>query len=255
MINLDSLKNGAHEIGFRPKRQGVYKILTPFYYEDGDMYDIFLEILPGTPERLKITDYGLTIMKLSYTLDINTKPRKEALTAIVAQNRAKFDNGEIFVETSPDTFQQHLYMLSHTLMKVSCIELLNRGLVKSLFYELFQDFVKDSLSSSLGNQKITSDFAPLPDDEHLIVDFKIHAPKPIFLYGVKDSIKASKVIIGCLNFQQNNIPFRSLIVHEDFDKLDSFNKKQITNISDKQFWSLEDFIKGGMVYVNRELVA
>ncbi|MCL1786651.1 MAG: hypothetical protein FWG38_01585, partial [Defluviitaleaceae bacterium] len=81
------------------------------------------------------------------------------------------------------------------------------------------------------------------------------AHRPIFLYPVKDNAKASKVIISCLNFQQKNVPFRSLIVHENFEKLDGFNKKQITNISDKQFYTLDDFERDGSAYIERELSA
>ena len=249
--SLDNIKHNLGDINFRLKRQGIYKIIVPFFYEDGDMYDIFLELSPSDPNRLRISDHGLTVMKLSYVFDFDTPTKKEVLNSIVSQNRANIVNGEIFVDASPDMFQQYLYQMLQTLMKVSNLDVLSRETVKSMFYDLFNEFVREAFR----DLNIVDHYTPMPSDENLVVDYKIDARRPIFLYGVKDSAKASKVIISCLNFQQNDIPFRSLIVHDNLEKLDSFNQKQITNISDKQFFTLEGFKKSGLEYIKRELSA
>lgn len=251
MIDLSKLRCDMKEIEFRPKRPDVYKILVPFFYEDGDMYDIFLEISPIDPTKLRITDRGLTIMKLSYVFDFNTSVRREVLNSLLSQNRVGFEDGEIFLDTGAELFQQSLYQMLQTLAKVSNVDILNRETVKSMFYEMFKGFVAESLNRF----DVTDAYVPLPNDKNLTVDYKIEAHRPIFLYPVKDNAKASKVIISCLNFQQKNVPFRSLIVHENFEKLDGFNKKQITNISDKQFYTLDDFERDGSAYIERELSA
>ncbi len=121
----------------------------------------------------------------------------------------------------------------------------------SMFYDLLNDFI----NAGLKEYKITSGYLPVPKDDKLIVDYKIEATKPIFLYGIMDNTKALKVIISRLNFQKDDIPFRSLMVHENLEKLNSFNRKQITNIADKQFGTLEDFKDTGPAYIVRELSA
>ena len=70
MLDLASLKQAFGNIDFREKRIGVYKVLVPFFYEDGDMYDIFIEEIPER-NTIRISDYGLTLMKLSYSFDIS----------------------------------------------------------------------------------------------------------------------------------------------------------------------------------------
>ena len=87
-----------------------------------------------------------------------------------------------------------------------------------------------------------------------MVDYEIPlGRKPLYLFGVGDDSKASKVVISCLTFQTKHIPFRSVIIHEDFEKLTRFNRTQITNTADKQFASLEDFKNEGIDYIQREI--
>jgi len=249
MVDLENLRRSAGQIDFRFKRTGIHKILVPFFYEDGDMYDIFLEESPVAPDMLRISDRGLTIMKLSYVFDFDTDNKRDVLRSIISQNRVQLDNGAIFVDATPETFHQSLYQLLQTLTKVSNVDILSRDVIKSMFYDLLGEFVNDIFDK----HAVVERFAPLREDDNLVVDYKINADKPIFLYGVKDDSKASKVVISCLNFQKSSIPFRSLIVHENLDQLNSFNKKQITNISDKQYWTLDDFKLGGAEYIQREL--
>ena len=251
MISLEKMAGRAMEIGFRKKSEGAYKILLPFYHEDGDMYDVYLEMPLDGSETLRITDRGLTLMKLSYATDISAKTKKKMIAAIAAQNNVAVDNGEIFIESTRSAFQQALYPFMQAIIKVSGLDELSKETVKSMFYEMFVDFVE----SSFMDRGLTRDYAPIESDNNLKVDFMIASNKPVFLFGVRDKTKASKVIISCLNFQQSNIPFRSLVVHDNFEKLDSFNKKQITNISDKQFCTLDDFVRDGASYVRREIGA
>lgn len=87
------------------------------------------------------------------------------------------------------------------------------------------------------------------------IPIKTEGSKPLFVFGVNENTKASKVVISCLSFQKQKIPFRSLIVHEDFDGLSSFYRDQITNMADKQFTSLDDFRAEGIDYISRELAS
>jgi hypothetical protein len=53
---------------------------TSIYHEDGDMVDIFLENPPnGNGDRLvRVCDHGMTLMRLSYSYDLDT-PKKEEI--------------------------------------------------------------------------------------------------------------------------------------------------------------------------------
>lgn len=69
MLNLDELKRQFNIIDFREKRPGIFKVLLPFFHEDGDMYDVFIEEIN---DYIRISDYGLTMMKLSYNFEFDT---------------------------------------------------------------------------------------------------------------------------------------------------------------------------------------
>lgn len=245
VLDLEILKKNFGQIDFREKRPGLYKVLLPFFYEDGDMYDVFIE---EAGDKIRISDHGLTLMKLSYTFDFDTEHKKEVLNALILQNRCRIDTGNIFLDVTPQQFTGGIYQFVQTVSKVSNMEIISKESVKSYFYELLGEFVKDTLKEYNVNVGIH----PIKGSE-LAVDYEIPLDgKPLYLFGVGDDTKASKVVITCLTFQNKHVPFRSVIIHDDFEKLTRFNKTQIINISDKQFASLEDFKNEGIAYIQRE---
>lgn len=252
MLQLNDLQKNFGRIDFREKRPGIFKVLVPFFHEDGDMYDIFVEECPGNSEKIRISDYGLTLMKLSYAFDIDTENKQQVLESIVQQNRCDLDNGAIFLVIEPHQFEAGLSQMIQVISKVSNMDIISREVIRSYFYEMLDTFV----TTVFKDFHVQKDFAPLPDLD-LKVDYLLPNPnkKPIFLFGVNDNTKASRVVISCLQFNNNNLPYNSLIIHEDFNSLSTFNKNQITNVVDKQFTSLSDFKGMGLGYVNRMLTA
>ena len=73
---------------------------------------------------------------------------------------------------------------------------------------------------------------------------------------VKDATKAKLSAIACLEFERQEVPFRSVVVHEDFeDGLRKADQRIITSAADKQFTSLADFRETGLRYFSREFKA
>ena len=254
MLTLDELehmKQNFGSIAFREKRPNVFKVLLPFFHEDGDMYDIFVEESPCDSSKIRVSDYGITVMKLSYTFDLDTTHKIEVFDNIVSQNSCCFDDGNIFMDVYPAQLECGIYQLAQVISKVSNMEILGRETLKSLFYDFLDSFVFEDL---VKHYSVTKSVCP-GKNKDCIVDYEIASSKPIYLFGVNDDSKASKVVISCLNFMQEDISFRSLIVHENFEKLSSFNQKQITNVSDKQYTSFDEFRNNGLTYISRELSA
>lgn len=251
---LDSLAKEFGPIQFREKRSGLFKILVPFFYEDGDMYDLFVEESPKNKGLLRISDYGLTLMKLSYNFEIDTSRKQEVLESTIIQNRCFFDRGLIFLDVSPTQFSMGIYQFAQVISKVNAMDILSYDTVQSMFY----DYLNSYMDKNLRQYNYTKNYLPTKDRQ-LVVDYsiptRIKGAKPLFIFGVNENTKASKVVISCLSFQKQKIPFRSLIVHEDFDNLSSFYRKQITNAVDKQFASLDDFQSEGIDYIERELAS
>ena len=79
MLNLDELKRQFNIIDFREKRPGIFKVLLPFFHEDGDMYDVFIEEFNDyIRNSLIISNLTQTISKkfwkeLSFKIDASSK--------------------------------------------------------------------------------------------------------------------------------------------------------------------------------------
>jgi len=249
MLDLASLKQNFKQIDFREKRIGVYKVLVPFFYEDGDMYDIFIEELPGT-NMIRISDYALTVMKLSYTFEIDTPHKHEVLENIIMQNRAKIDNGLIYLDVLPHQIEAGINQFAQVISKVSNMDIISRELQRSVFPDMLHTFIETAFKDF----QVSENYEPTKD-RHLVVDYKISAPRPFFVFGVNGDTKASKVVISCLTFKNQKIPFRSLIVYENMDALNAFSRAQLTNVAQKQYFSLDGFREQGLDYIKDELSA
>lgn len=245
MLNLDELKRQFNIIDFREKRPGIFKVLLPFFHEDGDMYDVFIEEIN---DYIRISDYGLTMMKLSYNFEFDTDHKQEILEGIILQNRCKFKNGTIYLDILPKQFEGAIYQFVQTISKVCTMDIISKEDVKSYFYELLDNYIDEHLK----NYQIEKDHKPLPNSD-LTVDYVIPIKKPIYLFAVKDDTKASKVVISCLTFITQKINYRSLIVSEDLLSLNKFYQSQIINTADKVFTRLEDFQNKGAEYLQREI--
>lgn len=227
---------------------GVSRIYAPFFHEDGDMLSIYLQT--NGDGRFILRDFGNTLMRVSYVFDIDTPHKQEVLSCIVKSNHGSIDDGELIMESDFESLPQTIMQYSLLVAKVSNIDILRRENVKTLFYEYLDEYMVTTLSK----YKVQKFFAPTKDKQ-LVVDYRIDATRPFFVFGINENTKASKVVISCLNFQKQKIPFRSLIIHEDFESLSSFNRNQITNAADKQFTSLEDFKAEGLDYIEREIAS
>ena len=75
--HVSSLLNGISARGYDSyeRRPGIYQLIVPILHEDGDMVDIYLQDSPRGPGDVRICDFELTLMRLSYTHDINTDAR------------------------------------------------------------------------------------------------------------------------------------------------------------------------------------
>lgn len=120
---LESLASAFSAIQFREKRSGLFKILAPFFYEDGDMYDIFVEECPKNKSLLRISDHGLTLMRLSVEFAVDTPENRDAIDSAVLQNRCSIEDGMIYVDVTADQFIAGIYQFAQVISKVNAMDL------------------------------------------------------------------------------------------------------------------------------------
>jgi len=241
-----------NRIRFHEKRPGVFQLIGPLYHEDGDVVEIYLEPANGGRERVRICDHGMTLMRLSYTFDLDTPNKERIFQRILSENRVTEENGNLFLDTSPESLYPAVLQFAQTVAKVSNMQLYKREVIHSLFYEMLGEFIEESLRQYHPRPNAL----PLPERDDLEVDYQFEMkPRPIFLFGVRDTAKARLAAISCLEFQRNRIPFKSFVVHEDFENLGRKDRSRITSAADKQFISLEDFRQNAHQVFEREVAA
>jgi len=246
---LDILRNQFNDrIRFVEKRSGIFQLIAPFYHEDGDMLEIYLEGLKENG-KIRISDHGMTIMRLSYEYEIDTPNKRRIFEKMLAENRLLEKDGRLYLEADLDVLYPSVLQFAQAVGKVSNMKLYKREVIKSLFYELLDEFINEQLVRFQPEPKVL----PIPERDDLEVDYSFKGfPRPLYLFGVKDDTKARLTTISCLEFQRADIPFKSVAVHEDFEGLSKKDRKRITSAADKQFVDLDDLTNHGEDYFDRE---
>jgi len=241
---LTSQFNGRLRVS--EKRPGIWQLYLPFYHEDGDMIEIYLEKENG---NWKISDYAMAVMRLSYHYDIDTENKEKIFQKILGENQLKEEDGNIFIYSENDDLYPSIMQFVQGINKITSMRYFRREIIESLFYEQLEEFIFTELQSYKPQRKVV----PIQDRDDLEVDFQFRPNGyPVFLFGVKDVAKARLAAICCLEYQKQVQKFRSYIVHEDFTKISKKDITRLTSACDKQFVSLDDFRDNAVNYLERE---
>jgi len=238
----------ATSVRLREKRPNVMQIFTPFVHEDGDMLDMYLNDRDGL---LRVSDYGKTLMRLSYNFELDTENKIRIFHDLLSQNGVEFDEstGHIFLDTSPSSVGAAVMHFSQVVAKVSRLDVLRREIVSGLFFEMVQQFITESL------QQFNPQFKQQPiigrDDLEVPYVFAIE-PRPVFLFAVRGSTQATDAAYSFMAFQQVKVQFKGYVVHDDIEKLPAKARKRVTSAADKQFVSLEDFREHAALFLGRD---
>ena len=240
-------------LAFQERRPGILQVLAPLFHEDGDMVDIFLDEPTNGSGKVRIGDHGLTLMRLSYTYDLDTENKQRIFNRILAENRIQEQDGRLFIEADPERLYPALLQFAQTVAKLSSMQYFKREVIQNLFYEQLAEFVEEKLAA----YKPRRATFPIPDHDEYEVDYQLDTGhRPVFLFGVKDNDKARLATISCLEFQRRGIPFKGVIVHQDFESgITKKDRTRITSASDKQFPSLNDFRENGPQFFEQERAA
>ena len=247
--NINGLKEQFNNFFYlKEKRENILQVFAPLYHADGDMMDIFLsEIL----ERgvIRISDYGLTLMRLSYSFDVDTPHKEKIFNKILAEGSVQNENGNLFIDVKPEYLYHGLMQFAQTVSKIINMRLYKREVIYSLFFEMLEEYIMTNLQKYNPQKK----FYPIPDHEEYEVDYCFnHRRRPIYLFGVNNSASARLTTISCQRFIAEKLNFSSLIVLENLDMLGKKDQARLMSAADKQFPSLEDFQKYAEEYIERE---
>lgn len=252
MLKEQYLNNVKEEFNsffsLKEKRENILQVIAPLYHADGDMMEIFLSENAGG-DTIRISDYGLTLMRLSYTLDIDTPSKEKIFNKILSEDSIQNENGILFINVKPEYIYHGLMQLSQAISKITNMRLYKREVIHSLFFELLDEYIMDKLQKYEPKKK----FYPLPEHDEYEVNYCFnHRRKPIYLFGVNNTDKARLATISCQKFISEKINFHSLIVLESLDIINKKDQARLMSAADKQFPSLDDFQVHALEYIERE---
>ncbi len=241
---ITSLLNSRAKAGFDvyERRPGKYQVIVPILYEDGDMVDIYLQDNPKDEDYTRICDFGMALMRLSYTYEVNTPSRQKILDSILINNSIQNDNGNLYLDTPIEMLYESILQFAGCIQKICNMRYWSREIIRSTFYEDLGEYIKTELKEF----DPKPDIAPVANYEILTVDWSLSCKdRKFYLFGVRGNNKAKDTAIALLEFKKVSLPFISLAIHEDMQDLGSKEAIYLTRNADKQYPKLDDFCKEG----------
>lgn len=229
------------------RRSGTFQLIVPIRHEDGDMIDIYLQDGPQGDGHIRICDFGMTLMRLSYTLDLNTPTRQRIFDSILMNNGVTNDDGNLYLDTPTGLLYESILQFAGCAQKVCNMRYWNRENIRSAFYDDLEDYITTDLTR----------FSPVPNlsplaDYPISVDWSLtYNSRDFYLFGVRGNDKAKSVAISLLECQQAQLPFISLVVHEDIEELGKKERLYLTKNADAQYPLLNDFRERGIADIER----
>ncbi|MCW3073428.1 MAG: hypothetical protein JWP69_497 [Flaviaesturariibacter sp.] len=245
---LNHIKEGFNgRVDIKQKRPGIFQLLLPIYHEDGDMIDLF--IAPTGENKFALCDYGLTLQRLSYSYDIDSENKESILQKILSENRLTEQEGNICLETKPDTLYTDIMHITQAYAKIGSMRYFKREVIENLFFEMLDEYIFSDLKDFNPQKKVL----PIPERDDLEADYSFQPNgKPVYLFGVKDVSKARLVTLNYQAYLLKNIKYHGWVVTENFEALPRKDKLRLTNASDKQFTSFDEFKTNARSFLEKE---
>lgn len=226
-------------VKLRKTRQGLVQVITPFAFTDGDRFQLYLEETSAGGVRL--TDYGHTLMHLSYENDLakfREGTRGRLFDQVMASSGLHEEEGKLVLDSSLDDLGTSVLQFGQALTRVYDLTFLNRARVASTFYE----DLKEMLYKLVAPEKIQPDFK-LSDQTDAVsypIDFRIEGKRaPLFMFGIASRDKAMLVTIVLEHWLRASIEFDSLLVFQEQQEIPRADLARLSNVGGEMVASLD----------------
>ncbi len=243
-LNIHQLQESlcAHmcsEIKILQKNKSLALVETPFYFPDGDPYQIYIKEMPGGIIRL--TDMGHTMMQLSYENDVDKfrqGTRGNIFNQIIAETFIKEENGEFYIDTTSNNLATSIFRLGQALTKINDLTFLNRARAESTFYE----DLKESLFNVIASEKIHTDYvyANMENAQDYPIDYFIEGKhSPLYLFGIPNKDKARLTTIILERLLRKTSDFDSLLIFAEQKNIPYSDLARLSNTGGEMIASLD----------------
>jgi hypothetical protein len=227
------------EVKIKPKNGNLLSIETPFYFADGDPYQLYIKEMSGG--ILRLTDMGHTMMHLSYDNDVDKfreGTRGKIFEQIKVETFIEEDNGEFYIETPIENLGFNIFRIGQALTKINDLTFLNRARAESTFYEDLQE----QLYKIVGEDLIKKDYyyEDMEYAKDYPIDYRIegiHAP--LFLFGIPNRDKARLTTIILERLLRAKADFDSLLIFSDQGAIPKQDLARLSNAGGEMIASLD----------------
>jgi len=243
-LNIEQLQKNlcnlmCSEIRVVPKNDKLLRLETPFYFPDGDPYQLYIKEMPGGIIRL--TDMGHTLMHLSYENDVDKLrqgTRGNLFSQILAETFVNEQDGEFFIDSTIDNIAISIFKLGQALTKINDLTFLNRARAESTFYE----DLKEGLYRIIPNEKIHPDyvFPGMDNAADYPIDYYIEGKySPLYLFGIPNKDKARLTTIVLEHLLRVTTNFDSLLIFSDQESIPRPDLARLSNTGGEMIASLD----------------
>ena len=109
------------------------------------MVDVYLQDSPKGEDYARVCDFGMTLMRLSYTFEVSTPIRQQLLDSILANNGVSNDNGNLYLDTPVGRLYESMLQFAGCAQKVCNMRYWNREVIRSSFYDDLRDYITSEL--------------------------------------------------------------------------------------------------------------
>ena len=237
-----------------PEGLARYRVFTPFMFEDGDHLAI---VLKQELNKWILSDEGHTFMRLTYDMEERAfrngnrqKIISNALSVFDVQDR----DGELITIVPDGKYGDALYSYVQAILKISDVSFLSREQVRSTFHDDLRDF----LISIVPEERLIPEWFDHRRDpqKHYVADYCIQAQeKLLFLFALPSDQKVSDATINLLQYEKWGLQFQSIGIFEDQEQINRKTLAKFTDVSDKQFSSLDGVRERFGPYIREALEA
>lgn len=222
---------------------------TSFGFDDGDSYVI---VFKKIGEERFFTDEGHTLMHLSYHgLDdlLYSGQRNTQFQAILDKHGMEDLDGELRLYATGEDYGLSLSTFIQGLDKITALTAVSK---KDAVAAMFMDDFKKSMTQMFGDKCRFSYHDETRDlDKKYVVDCYIEAEKPILIFALVTDYKCKDAIITCMKFKEWGIPFVSIGVFQESEKINRKVQAQSMDTFDKQYSTLYSASGSLLEYMKR----
>lgn len=227
------------EVKVKPKNDTLWLVETPFFFADGDPYQIYIKEMPGG--IIRMSDMGHTLLHLSYENDIDKLKegtRGKLFEQIKSETMLEEEGGEFYLDTPLENLGLSIFRFGQALTKINDLSFLNRIRTESTFYEDLQE----QLFKVVDQEKIVQDYyyESMENAHDYPIDFKIDGKyAPLFVFGIPNRDKARLTTIILERLLRAQADFDSLLIFSDQSTIPKQDLARLSNVGGEMIASLD----------------